>query len=96
MHQHEGICFFNPTRGCPVFDAQTTDVAANVKRLETMTPEELLKKIMCPACVCAAVAVANKGADSDEFISFDYKAALAAWNARQTEEFQAACENYCP
>jgi hypothetical protein len=92
IRRHESVCFFNPHRGCLVCGLERTEVALNVALLEHMTPDDLLKTGVCPACVCAAVAVFNKNAAPfehdtgySERITFEYQKALDEWNNQRAQ-----------
>lgn len=53
MARHEGVCFYNPHRGCPVCGENNTDVLENAKFLVVNNFEALSKKVNgCPRLYC--------------------------------------------
>ena len=88
MIRHEAICFANPHRSCPVCGCEDANVELLKESLEKKGMEGLKQDAMnCPACMASAVRLANVGEDRNDedgdWIYFDYKAAMAAFNAEK-------------
>lgn len=96
--RHEGMCFRNPIRWCPICgDERTdggynpTDVSKNVTLLKEfdLDAAKLLEHIECPACVMSAIlqCVGKRKITNDEdFIKFDYKASIEEYTRTQNAE----------
>lgn len=93
MIRHEAICFANPHRSCPVCGCEDTNVELLKESLEKKGMEGLKQDTMnCPACIASAVRLNN--ISGGDWIEFDYKAAMAAFNAEEIaleREEEARC-----
>ena len=94
MIRHEGVCFYNPHRGCPVCGENNTDVLENAKFLVANNFEALSQKVSgCPACIVSATIRLNEEKLDSEYWHFDYKEAKENWEQekrdleRQEQEF---------
>lgn len=102
MRRHEEICFRNPSRCCYLCNDKVSapddiyeglrkvDMPKLLAALETGIEDLRSASQNCPACMMAAILQRwNSGPQHEnDYIEFDYKAALAAWRECKNDEIR--------